>query len=248
MPRVRFNGRVLPAAQIIELIQIPEIKIADSSTGIEGIYTLKIEKSIIEIDCDANQELTDEVRYALIAYANYLARLIIDLVSFRTGQGFLVLLDMMTDEGQSPQVMHYRHYNVAPLATSLGENMVPVIAVFMREMGAMEALRDLTDSITNPFRGRISVTRAVETIRHLIDPNPNRMASWASMRASLNLSQPYLTYISERSVNPRHGNHDGTTRDEADEITKRGWTVMNRFIELRKRAVQSLPIAEFPEL
>lgn len=224
------------------------MKVADSSTGLEAMYTLKIQKAEITIDCDSNQELTDEVLYALVAHAGYLARLIVDLTSFKTGAGQQVILDTMRADDGAPVSINYANPGVANLVTSTNNEMGAVILIFLREMAAMEALRDLAETITNPFRGRINVARAIETIRHLVDPNPDRDAAWASLRTALNLSKPYLSMVSAKSVSSRHGNHDATTRDEMDEITKRGWMVMNRFIELRKRALQSLPLDEFPEI
>ena len=47
---------------------------------------------------------------------------------------------------------------------------------------------------------------------------------------------------------PRHGDVMRTTFTEGQEVRKRAWITMNRFLEFKKRGEKKLPLFEFKEL
>jgi hypothetical protein len=127
------------------------------------------------------------------------------------------------------------------------QNLTQILPVALEQDVSM-ILSDLADTITQPDRIPINCGRAVETVRAMIDPNPNRKVAWASLQSSLNLTQSYLEFVTAPSKAHRHGDYAEVDSRDGDEIRNRAWTIMNRFFEFRKRNNQPLPIAQFPLL
>lgn len=68
------------------------------------------------------------------------------------------------------------------------------------------------------------------------------------MREALNLHEDYLSFITDQSKGPRHGDIKGGGFLEIRDTIQRSWTVMNRFLEFKKRGDNRLPLADFPLL
>ena len=68
------------------------------------------------------------------------------------------------------------------------------------------------------------------------------------MRRRLNLSKSYLDFIVDTSKGPRHGDRSYIDQPTLNEVIKRSWIIMNRFLECRLREGEALPSLEFPEL
>ena len=109
----------------------------------------------------------------------------------------------------------------------------------------------LTSTLAQPYLWQINCHLAVEGIGRLVSPNEDdTKRRWLNLRAALNLSEDYVHLISEASKGPRHANLVDifSTTIEVAEARKRSWTIMNRFLEYRRRKVVSLPEDEFPRL
>jgi hypothetical protein len=92
-------------------------------------------------------------------------------------------------------------------------------------------------------------TRAIEALAQIISPGErNDNKRWIKLRDALNLSKPYLMVITEHSKGPRHGNYFEPRTVPDEDIRMRAWTIMNRFLEYRKRGAIGLPLSEFPLL
>lgn len=118
------------------------------------------------------------------------------------------------------------------------------------ELDLIPALNDLIVSISLPHHAPINCARAIETIRELIMPteSDDREKGWKVMREQLNIDRDYLKFITQHSTKRRHGKRTGISPADYQEIIRRAWNVMNRFLEYRKRGNQQLPLSEFPLL
>ena len=68
------------------------------------------------------------------------------------------------------------------------------------------------------------------------------------MRQKLNIELEYLSFITEESRGPRHGDRFKGTPTAYKEVLKRSWNVMNRFLEYKKRKDKQLSLSTFPLL
>lgn len=71
---------------------------------------------------------------------------------------------------------------------------------------------------------------------------------WSAMRQNLNIDVGYLSFITDESKGPRHGNRTGIKQTAFREVIRRSWSIMDRFLEYKKRGDKQLPLADFPLL
>jgi hypothetical protein len=246
--RIRFTGRVLPAFHTITADNTQRIDLSDEA--FRSVIAIQIKDSVVTVDCDVDSyraEMTGE----LYRRAFRLAKAALDLISFSTGNGLFLILDHCTPPTGESRAINF-HYPDAPgLCTAYTINSTEfTIALVnsLKEQALLMALSDLAETITWPDCATIHCARAVEGIRTLIDPNPDRAAGWATMHKSLNCTDRYLRLITDTSRDHRHGYYTPVTNLTAEEVRNRAWTIMNRFLEYRKRGNQPLPITDFPLL
>lgn len=76
----------------------------------------------------------------------------------------------------------------------------------------------------------------------------SRRGAWAAMQAALNISESYQKWVTDLSAKPRHADRSYQTGIDVREALKRTWTIMNRFLEYRRRGNIPLTPPEFPKL
>jgi len=95
----------------------------------------------------------------------------------------------------------------------------------------------------------VNCERALEGLGHLLSGGETkRPRRWKVLRESLNVSKPYIDFISDRSVAGRHGQTGPVNISEAGEAQMRAWKLVARFLEFRKRGNVNLEEPEFPLL
>jgi hypothetical protein len=105
----------------------------------------------------------------------------------------------------------------------------------------------LTYSLDFPDMAVVNCAHTIEHIRHIMAPGRDRKVGWEIMRNTLNIDKDYLESVSKTSVGPRHGDFSPEFLNSNARI--RAWTVMNRYLEFRKRGGKdALPLSEFPLL
>jgi hypothetical protein len=111
------------------------------------------------------------------------------------------------------------------------------------------ALNDLIISVTLPHHAAVNCARAIDGIRNLMVPaGGDRKQSWLLMRQNLNVAESYLTFLTNVSIAPRHGDRTHIPGSVVTETVERSWIIMDRFLEFRKRGNCPLPIDRFPLL
>lgn len=110
------------------------------------------------------------------------------------------------------------------------------------------ALHDLNLALTHKIQQPTHCARAIEGLRSYFGPEDARKNAWEEMRDSLNLSQPYVQFITDQSRGPRHGSLLDISAADSRAALERTWTIVNRFLEFRKRGDKKLPLTEFPLL
>jgi hypothetical protein len=68
------------------------------------------------------------------------------------------------------------------------------------------------------------------------------------MHKALNITRDYQQYITDQSKGPRHGDPQFVEGTITREVSMRTWSIMNRFLEYRKRGNQPLMGPDFPLL
>ena len=113
------------------------------------------------------------------------------------------------------------------------------------------ALHDLVSAVAHPTRVSVDSARAVEGLRVAINPDlaaEDKKKGWELLQANLNLTKDYISLITKTSEPLRHGQRNLDHPPPSEEVLRRSWTIMNRFLEFRLRGNQPLPLSEFPSL
>jgi hypothetical protein len=86
-------------------------------------------------------------------------------------------------------------------------------------------------------------------LRKIVAPGEKKpVRGWAVLQGIVNVDQRFTEWVSELSIDPRHGGWSNADEAKIKEAVRRCWVVMNRFIEYRKRGNQPLPLSKFPVL
>ncbi|MFZ0663107.1 MAG: hypothetical protein WAM66_10480, partial [Acidobacteriaceae bacterium] len=126
------------------------------------------------------------------------------------------------------------------------DNYEAMIRLVVKERLLLLALNDLIVPISHFNLATINCARAIEALRTAISvPGQTRERGWELMRKHLNLTKNYLDFVIDLSKEPRHGNRKAPEVGQQAEVLKRAWTIMNRFLEFRKRGNIPLPLSKF---
>jgi len=254
---IRITGKVFPACIDFSFTTtlVPSLQI-DSSTpsilsGLDAKFHFKVEHSRVEILCYVNRiQATDFDPLFTSAYE--LTRSAVDIMAFSTGNGFTLILEKAHYPDGTVADIYHSDPTLPPLCTSYRTNQAEpdgsldtALLTIMRDRSIMMALHDLTETMEAPSRIRTNCFRAVEAITQSISRSGKPPKIYGVLRDALNISDAYIDPIREESKGPRHGDPFRPPSMSEYEIRQRAWTIMNRFLEFRKRKNQPLTSPDF---
>lgn len=250
MPFLLFKGRVLPEVRNITAPCPVAMHYAEPNGGFACEFSISINDSRVEVGCTVEAILQDTIQNAM-ARALGFASGVTNIISFTTGWALQVVLDTVTIGNKETHVA-LSETRVAPLCTafSLKDGFEEVCELVLTNLTLRFAFHDLVAGIGTENYSLVACGRAVEAVRHLVaGPDVKPSKGWLAMREALQLDESYLRGITDASANPRHGARGDATGAMQLEMTLRAWTIMNRYLEYRKRGgAAPLPIGEFPML
>jgi hypothetical protein len=250
MPTIHFLGRVLPEVVKISVGHKPQLKWEAHDTGLTMEFTNHITDSKIDVECRLNRWTADDFVPAYMRALD-LCRASLNVVSFATGWGLTAFLDSLIDPTGKLSPLLCRDDSIPPLCTAftLTAGFDEIHAMVLQSPTLFMALNDLILAITLPHVSSVNCARAIERLKHLIAAEGvEGSEAWQQMRNALRIDEPYLKFITTHSVGPRHGSPDHVPGSVTSEVTRRAWTIRNRYFEYRKRGSTRLPVAEFPLL
>jgi hypothetical protein len=253
MQKVHFIGRVLPTAIKVS-IEAPEAKWKWEESGLELTFRVKVGNSFVNVECEL-EKYQPEYIGELYRRAFDLARASVNLVGFAHGFGLSVILEMFIAPDGSPSELAAIDPSLPPLCTAYSleparlADFNTVFNTVLTTPDLFMALEDLIHSITLPHVSPVNCARAMDRLKHLIaSPGSLDKDAWRQMRDTLQIDEPYLRYITDVSKGPRHGRPGHTPGNQTTEVTRRSWTIMNRYFEYVKGGKQPLDAAAFPLL
>ena len=256
MPTGHFEGHILPSSLEITIAEPTRITIPTSDERPTVEFTIAVLYGKIDIEC-VTSSFQDEDLGFLYARAYDLARACLDVVTFGSGQGMTLILDTFTKPDGSIVPLGHANFDLAKECTvydakaAFGQSRLEfgaVRRVVMREPALFLLLNDLTQNLILPHQAPTSCGRVLDGLRKLIAPNLDAKKGWLQMQQALNVDKDYLGWVSNQSLNPRHGDKSFISSPIILEVLRRTWAVMNRFIAFRKGGNQPLSITEFPTL
>lgn len=255
MPRIRFTGRVLPAAFHISIDNLPSVAWRDEELVQLGIGEptchTKIQNSIVTADCEVNQFEKEKHLMPLYMRALDLVRVPVNLMSVGTGTGLSVILDQLIEPNGNATALAPEQPTLAALVPSISATTAgydAVLRLVIPEYPILHVLHDLAEAITQTHVAPTNCGRAIDGLRHAIAPSVSRDEQWKSLRDNLRVEKAYLRIITDLSTGPRHADPTHIPGPVVKDVVERTWIVMNRYFEFLKRGKQPLPETEFPIL
>ena len=253
MADVRFEGRVFPTGATLSTREHPIVEIRDADRmDVRMRFALSIENGRIIVDCDVDNYSRDEHLMRLFVRAVDLANAVVNLAAFAMGIGASVVIDTAHEANGSSVGLILRDRELQALCTAFSpddESFDKMIEIVHSDLRISRAIRDLTEAVSGPHLIPSLCARSMETLRVLIGPaGIERKESWRLMQQNLSLESSYLKAITDYGAAPRHGDHQFVPTSAIRMIAHRSWTIMNRFLEYKKRGSQPLSAAEFPML
>jgi hypothetical protein len=239
------------------VLGLPKIRFAWPDQNLTVDFTIKIEESKLEVKCDATRFVHSEHLSMLSMHAHDLARAAVDSFSFYHGIGLTVFLEIFVDPNGTQTTLVARSEEAKELCTAFNldesyqgpDNYDAMVRLVFSDRLLLLALNDLTVTISQFSLAVINCARAIEALRtSMTPPGVDRSKGWPLMQENLNLTKNYISFVTNISAGPRHGDRRAPEEGQQSEIVSRSWKIMNRFLEFRKRGSVPLPRSEFPLL
>lgn len=256
METVRYIGWVRPRPINVTLLPILQASVDGHQLPAPVQMTLNIEGSRIQVECKMEN-------YKAIGYENLtetvvdFAKTAISLISFATGITLVADIEMIIEPDAFPTYIvmgstilseYCKSYDIDEQTDESRKTFRDVLGIVLSDYALSSNMRDLASMMNMPSQAPIVCGRVLEGVRKMINPTENRAVGWTDFQTALNCSPAYATYLSDKSKKPRHGDRTYVTNDEIGDVTEKIWTIMNRFLEYRKRGNQALPLTDFPLL
>jgi hypothetical protein len=228
-------------------------KAGPGGTELEATFKIRIANSIVNVEVDVNQCEKSDVN-ELFRQAYDLTRASVNLVAFATGTGPIVVFDTLIDANGIPTVLAPQEPSLSNLCTAFQfsdeAQFSQIYNMVLTDPSLFRALNDLIECVWNPHVSCVNCGRVIDSIRRMITPTDTRsdVKAWEAMHSALNISQGYQKWVSNTATGPRHGDPAFVSGNITIEVAGRTWTIMNRFLEYRKRANVPLTAPEFPLL
>ena len=255
MPTIRFVGKISPPPPVHLFSDVIPFSIWEMPDIGPVKITLVIKQSIVQIICElAHYE--DAYLPALFKHALAFARCCVDMASFATGLGCMLVIDGVQKPDGRVEALLFTHpyladkctaYRMAGTTEGDKQNFSEMINLIARDPALFLALNDLVSSLTNTDLAAINCGRVLDGLRKIVAPSLDAKNGWPVLRMIVNADEKYMQWVSDLSTNPRHGDRSWIGSAIVEAVT-RTWIVFNRFLEYRKRGNQSLPLGDFPML
>jgi hypothetical protein len=245
----RFTGTISPPEFTIRGAELSAWT-SDKKRDLKIHHVVRFAGPIVTVTMDLSRYdvvLVDNLR----ARALEMARAQLSALMIATGRGYSLILDTFID----PTGVSYPLFTFdGELATIFAQHcpncqVQDILKLTMGIDDFQHALTDLAAMLVDPFIIQINGARVLEAIRKAITPvaenetSAQRTVSWAALRDSLRVTRAFLVYVTNASLEARHGERNRNNNYNEMEVRKRCWIVMCRFLEFLARGRQ--PLTDF---
>jgi len=261
MPVLKVLGKIEPPWFHLTFDIEPEVKYRIDEADIDLKATIRIKQSDVVITVELNR-WDDTVLGWVLQYLFDWVGAEVDLFSFASGKIFNVHLDRAEYPDGSVHQLIGEAPDLAAMVTAckasvsgddIRVEMRDILPIVVGSPTLMIALHDLISSVRYGNNSLTNCARAVEGLRKAMwgsdeaSPDEQKQA-WAKLRDNLQLSKDFLQTITDASRGPRHGSSAYISSAVRQDVLKKSWEVMNRFLSYRLGANQPLPKAKYPIL
>jgi hypothetical protein len=241
-------GYVEPRRTMLNVENLTPIEEINIATGLKTMFTIAILHSVVSVECEM-EEFHEEEISQLYTRAVELSRTLVNLIAIRHGWGLTAHIDTFIHADGTEEFLMNRADTLSGIMDTY--SLDDIDGVFQRvacDVDFSTALNDMTDAISRPRATAVCCARAMDAIKNLLAPGRKDMPGWRIVQKTLRADEAYLKHISDSSKSLRHGKHDYLPVDEAEELLRRTWTLVNRYFYHRLHSGKELPVDQFPQL
>ncbi len=251
MAIIQFRGYAVPPGIDINFAQVMEWLDDDAPDYRMRFVIHPIANSQILVECEVDRyERQDHLaRIAMRAIDSVHA--VLDVLGFAKGISVHVVVNSFSELGGEAIPFRPGEPHLAALCTAFASNtsdFLKILEIVGRKKNLIRAFRDLSEALSAPVKIVPHCAKAVDTIRNLIAPGLRAQDQWLIVHANLRVTQQYLQRITDELRGPRHGDHKTISGTITEEVSRRTWIVMNRYLEYLKLGEIPLPLDKFPVL
>ncbi len=250
MPTIRFTGKIVPVHPPDEIGSLLPFTWEYTDTGESERYEITFAREVVTVDLVLNYEPRAELVSQYRNTALVLATTALNIVCFVQGVGLTLYLDKCVWPDGKEEITIPGDDRLKSLVSIANIN-IPVMAKMLTgDEQLSRPLNDLILAITWPYAAAINCARAVEGLRHHMNPNEGdqRARSWGIFQENLNITQAFRTSITDLSTKPRHGNAGFIPSDKQETVIQRSWSIMDRYFHYLAIGRVQLPQSHFAVL
>lgn len=241
-------GYIEPRQTLLNVENLTPIEEINITTSRKSIFTIAILHSVVSVQCEM-EEFHEEEISQLYTRAVELSRTLVNLIAIRHGWGLTVHIDTFIHADGTEEFLMNRADDLSGIISAYSLNDIDgIFQQIACDVDFSMALNDMTDAISRPRTTAVCCARTLDTIKNLLAPGLKDKLGWRVVQETLRADEPYLQHISNASKSSRHGQHDYLPVDEAEELLRRTWTLVNRYFYYRLHPDKELPVEQFPQL
>ncbi len=245
---MKLYGEVLPRCFQLDFAQLPKAKWFISQIDLEVSFEVSVRKSQVVVTAQG-ETLNREHLSLIYKHAFDLVSAVVNLMAFEHGIGFSVHLDRMSWNGEESPIAPRTHELEGLCTAFTGARLEPALRLIWGEPALMLTLHDLIATLQWHSHIVTNSARVIDSLKKSIaGPDLDRGAAWEAIRTSLNVDVDYLRLISETSAGPRHGDRAWVDGATTLEISRRTWTLFDRYLHFRLGGDRPLREPDFPLL
>ncbi len=249
MTVLQYVGHYFPSVVHLEIKNFSVSTQAGIFAG-NNIEVMFGSNNSIVVNFEINRQVGQSVFENAWQQANAIVKGALDLAAFLSGTSISYSLEFREDaDGLHAFIMHDERLPAQLSTAFLQRDIGELLAIISTHPQLRLMMADLNEAIDFPPARLINCARAIETIRHHLEPNIARgEVAWQKMREHLRISRSYLTSITSASKDARHGKRDVREDEEilTDKIMQRTWTIVGRYFEYKIGNNRPLDAKIFP--
>ncbi len=251
--KIVFLGKVFPERLKVSLKTDFTINYQINEINVPMEFQVEINEAAIRATCIVENYKPEWLSW-LYNYALDFSRAQIDIVGFARGGAFEISFEraeLPPNGNITDLAFEVKELSNICLAFDInnGTQFSEVLRIILKNPNDFLAFSEASLALRHPNQRMAACARAMERVRNSISPHESLEGkSWETMRNVLQIDRAYIQAITDASREHRHGRLEFKTGGENEEILKRTWTILNRFIIYRKGGSSALLSSQYPTL
>jgi hypothetical protein len=214
-------------------------------------FEVAVHDSVVSVECEVKTGSRDEISFLYARASNY-AQCALNTLAFGYGAPLVSMLDEFEGLNGERVGVDTSRPELAALCTAYEPSKASFNEAFNLLVGdpvLFMAFDDLLNAMRDSLLATVNCGRMLDALRRMVAaPGASEGEQWRILREILNVDRSYIQPISDGSLGPRHGMRVGQPASVVNDIIKRSWIIMNRFLIYRLSADVPLQADEHPLL